>query len=270
MIKKTTGRTAAKVTPSIEPPKRVSNKNFFFIAIILVVVLTAFVLMAINAFKKNDGNLAKGGQNVAASQQGGQNIKSDDVQGLLNRISQLIIVKSDEQPTVATVQDAEILRQGNPLFYKDAENGDRLLVWSDKAVLYSTKMDKLLAVMPISSEQGSPTSTSATPVTQATTTASTVESEKANIEIRNGTLTAGLGKKLANSLKEQKFTVGTVTDAKKKDYSQTVVYKANKSKPLDATMTALVQATKAKVVEDLPGETGVNGDVVVVVGSDFQ
>ncbi len=271
MIKKTTGKTLPKTAaPISEPPKRTPPKTFAFLAVIVVVVLTAFALMAVNAIKgKGKGPAA----NTPAVTQNNKipQAAATDVENVVSRVSQLILTKNDEQPTVATVQDADLLRQGNPLFYKDAENGDRLLVWSDKAVLYSTKQDKLLAVMPIAMNQQA-TGTTANAPEAATSTqvaASTVESEKAAIEVRNGTMTAGLAKKLSTMLKDQKLDVQYVTDAKKKDYTETVVYKLT-DKPLDATVQAIVKAVNAKVVDSLPAETGAKGDVLVVVGQNFQ
>ena len=256
--------------PLAEPQKKPSNKNFAFIAIILVVLLTAFALMAANALKKGKTDNGAAMQQTTDVGQQGDRTQKVDIQSLVSRVSQLIMVKTDEQPTVATVQDADILRQGNPLFYKDAENGDRLLVWSDKAVLYSVKLDKLLAVMPIAMGQSTQTtSTSMTTQSQTTSTASTVASEKAVIEVRNGTMTVGLGKKLASLLKSQGLEAKIVTDAQKKNYTETVIYKIS-DKPLDATLAALVQATKAKILETPTTETGVKGDVLVVVGSDYK
>jgi len=76
-------------------------------------------------------------------------LTADDITTLIAKVGRHIVIKADEKPTVATIQDAGILRTQNPDFYKDAKNGDRLLIWSDKAVLYSTTQDKILSVLPI-------------------------------------------------------------------------------------------------------------------------
>ena len=76
-------------------------------------------------------------------------LTADDISTLIAKVARHIVIRTDEKPTVATIQDAQILRTQNPDFYKDAKNGDRLLIWSDKAVLYSTSQDKILSVLPI-------------------------------------------------------------------------------------------------------------------------
>ncbi len=83
--------------------------------------------------------------------------KALDLETLLERVSRLIIVPRGETPTVATVDDANAMRLQDPSFYRDAENGDRVLVWSDKAVLYSMSHDALLAVLPIAGPAPAPT-----------------------------------------------------------------------------------------------------------------
>ncbi|MBU1348912.1 hypothetical protein KJ781_02490, partial [Patescibacteria group bacterium] len=73
----------------------------------------------------------------------------DEITELVNRLSQQIPVPAGESPTVATIEDIDTLRSQNPEFYKEAENGDRLLVWSNTAILYSSKLEKVLNVLSI-------------------------------------------------------------------------------------------------------------------------
>ena len=67
-----------------------------------------------------------------------------DLEGVNERVARHIQVTDGETPSVATVQDADRFQYGQsgvlPLCF---QNGDRLLVYSDKAVLYSTSQDKL-------------------------------------------------------------------------------------------------------------------------------
>lgn len=56
----------------------------------------------------------------------------------------------EEDPTIATITDAENLIQQQP-FYAGAQNGDKLLIFPNakKAIIYSEARDKLINVGPI-------------------------------------------------------------------------------------------------------------------------
>ncbi|MFH1077965.1 MAG: hypothetical protein V1745_01620 [Patescibacteria group bacterium] len=76
-------------------------------------------------------------------------LSADEISTLVQKIGTQLPIKADEDPTVATIKDVDTLRQQNPEFYGGAKNGDRLLVWSDTAVLYSTEQQKILNVLTI-------------------------------------------------------------------------------------------------------------------------
>ncbi len=80
-----------------------------------------------------------------------QPIATEDTAGLLWRVSHMVLVPSDATPTVATVQDVDALRKENPAFYSEAQNGDRVIAWPTKIVLYSTSRDIVLVAMPVKS-----------------------------------------------------------------------------------------------------------------------
>lgn len=197
---------------------------------------------------------------------------------LVAKVAKHIIVKTDEKPTVATVQDPEALKKTNPFFYEQAQAGDRLLVWSDKAVLYSESKDRILSVLPIqllsavaSGGQPQPAPAPAPESAEATTTAAeTVQSEPVTIEIRNGTLTPGLAGNLAEKLKAADIeTVLKPRDASKKDYAKTIISKVS-DKEMDSAIQAILGVVNAETV-DLPSqESGVKGDILIIVGDDYK
>ncbi len=206
-------------------------------------------------------------------------LKSDaSTEALVAKVARHIIVKTDEKPTVATVQDPEALKKNNQYFYEYAQAGDRLLVWSDKAVLYSESQDRILAVLPIqllsaiaSGEQPQPKPEPATENAQATSTATeTTKSEPVTIEIRNGTLTPGLAGKLAEKLKAAGIeTVLRPRDASKKDYAKTSISRVS-DKSMDSVIQAILGVVNAEII-DLPSwESGVKGDILIIIGDDYQ
>ncbi len=75
-------------------------------------------------------------QNVAAAKE------------IVDKVRKHIIVPSDVEPTVATIVDVETLKSRNE-FYKDAKNGDNLIVTPTRAILYDPDRDIILDVVPV-------------------------------------------------------------------------------------------------------------------------
>lgn len=186
-----------------------------------------------------------------------------DLDGLVQRVARHIAVNTEENPSIATVEDPDALRVQNAQFYALASKGDRLLVWSDKAVLYSMSQDKILAVLMIQKAPEVPT----TP----TTSTAAVPEAAPTVEVRNGSGTAGLGRTLSTELKTAGMTTLAARDTTVKTvYPATLIYVApGKEFP---TWIPKIQETlgAGQIVTELPNETDLKGDVVVIVGSDAR
>ncbi len=78
-----------------------------------------------------------------------QKSAQDEVQALIGKVSQLIILPEGETPTIATVSDPEKLKD-QPFFAK-AKVGDKVLIYpnSQKAILYDPVKDIIVEVAPI-------------------------------------------------------------------------------------------------------------------------
>jgi hypothetical protein len=72
-----------------------------------------------------------------------------EVQSLVSEVGELMLLPTDEVPTVATVADKTKVQ--DQLFFKNTENGDKLLAYtrSMQAVLYRPAAHKIIAVAPI-------------------------------------------------------------------------------------------------------------------------
>ncbi|MBP9864715.1 LytR C-terminal domain-containing protein [Patescibacteria group bacterium] len=202
-----------------------------------------------------------------------------EISALIARISRLIVVKQDEAPTVATIQDVSLLRQQDPKFYKEAENGDRLVIWSDQAILYSTKQDRLLAVVPVSLPPSTGSATSTQQVNTAISESNimnSIKAEGATIEVRNGSGVPGMGKIVVDKLKALGFNVLPAKDvtAGKEAYANiagTIIrWDADSSRfpQTDKMLTTLESVQDKGTANSL--ETGVKGNYLVIVGGKFQ
>jgi|GEM_PF-2071053 hypothetical protein len=189
--------------------------------------------------------------------------KNAEINRLIQKVSRHFVVNTMNDPVVATVQDANSLRQQNPLFYRDVENGDRLIVWeNDRAVLYSTKRDLVLAAMMASP---SPTGEQANAPDQ--TAAVQVSPKDLKFEIRNATGKPGSAKTLADRMKSDGYKNVTVTTDSKTYAETTIVKLTDKAKAVtdEKTLTTFVGGTFGAVPA---GEKASSADFLIILGTD--
>lgn len=219
-------------------------------------IITAIVLILIGAsgygvyalvHKKEAGDL--GGIKVR------EGVDPQQIAGIIERVRAFVFTKSDEIPTVATIQDVELLRPQNPSLYRDAENGDKLLVWTDKVVVFSETKDRVLVVMPINANQQAVSRSEA----------SGVEKKDIKIEVRNGSSVAGAAKMLSTQLASGGYGMLNPNDAARRDYSETLIYSVS-GKASASIIEELVKLTGGKVVDTVDGEKTTAADVLIVLG----
>ncbi len=80
-----------------------------------------------------------------------QKIAADETNKIISKVSKLILLP-EETPQIVVVQDVEKLRPLQP-FFKDAENGDYVLVYQNLALIYSPTKNKLINVGPVTREE---------------------------------------------------------------------------------------------------------------------
>jgi len=184
------------------------------------------------------------------------------------QVAKHVLVHPNETPMVATVQDPDALRVQNPVFYQDAQVGDKLLVWSDKAVLYSPSRDLVLAMLSMSAFNAS--NQSAATANAAPTTANTEPSKQGiKIEVRNGSTAAGLARKTADALKADGWDIVTIGDAKVKPVAKSEIFVSTK-KALGTLPSSLANKLNGTVISSLGGEPTTTADILVIVGGDQQ
>ena len=189
------------------------------------------------------------------------------VADLVKQVSKHVLVNSSENPMIATVQDPDSLRSQNPVFYKDAQQGDKLLVWSDKAVLFSPTRNVVVAMLAMSAFKAEAAPAPAPVATPAA--ANTVAKDEVFIEVRNGSATAGLARKTADTLKSDGWKIVTIADAKVKPVPKTEIFVSSKKQlgTLPASLAASLHGTIVKTVGDEPASTA---DILVIIGNDAQ
>ncbi len=75
-------------------------------------------------------------------------LQEQQVETTLQRLG-LIMLLPEENPTVATLIDADALRKENESFYKNAQNGDKLIIYTQQAILFREEENKVINVAPV-------------------------------------------------------------------------------------------------------------------------
>lgn len=175
---------------------------------------------------------------------------------------------------VAAVQDATLLAKSSS-FFKDAQNGDQLLIFPTKLILFRPSEKKVVNISaPAGLQQDTDVATNAAIASgnmAATSTNSVVVetlTEKLTVEIRNGSGIAGLAGKYKTVLGTDvtRATVSKTGNAANEDYSDTViVYTKGKN------ISDIENVFKVKSIGALPpGEAAVSADVLVILGKNAK
>lgn len=126
-----------KTAPVVEPKKK--KRGGFISKLIFLIVLAALGYSQYELYTLKSPVY----QQKAAEKQ---------TQNLVKKISKLMVLP-EGTPQVVVVQDAETIKK-QQLFFKNAENGDFVLLYTDTAILYSPSKDKIVNVGPIINEGG--------------------------------------------------------------------------------------------------------------------
>ncbi|HEX3099746.1 MAG TPA: hypothetical protein VHQ41_02115 [Patescibacteria group bacterium] len=132
--------------------------------VIAIFILTILVLGGLFWRSQHQLNKLKNGsaqQNQSATQ------NQDDAKQLVQQVGKLIILPTDEDPTIATVSDLNKLKD-QPFFTK-AQVGDKVLIYSKakKAILYRPSSNQIIELAPLNTDGNAGTPT--TPAPPATT-----------------------------------------------------------------------------------------------------
>lgn len=181
-----------------------------------------------------------------------QKLADAEAVALVEKVGKLIDLPS-EKPQVAIVKDAEIVKKSEP-FFVNVENGDRLLMYSDRVILYRPSDNKLVNVGPRlpSPETGSGNGGQAIN-----------EAVETTVELRNGSNTLGKAREFEQGVIEAEFQVIAVESASRKDYESISIYNV---KSVD--VSRLESLYKVKAQSGLPeGEKETDASVLVIVGN---
>lgn len=132
--------------------KRVESRNPLLYK--LVVGVVAIVLVAAGTYFLVLKPQQESAQ--AAADQAKQAQETEKYNNLVAKIKKTILVP-DESPTIATIANLTEVQKQNATFYADAKEGDTVIIFSTKALIYRESEDKIINVAPVTKEDSTTT-----------------------------------------------------------------------------------------------------------------
>ncbi len=181
-----------------------------------------------------------------------------EVKEVVDRLSKIMVIPTNEDPTVATVLDKEKLK--DQPFFANAEKGDKVVIFSKAqlAILYRPSTNKIVQVAPINLG-GTPAPTAAAG-----------QNTSVTLALYNGTITTGLTAKVETDLlaNVKGFSIVARENAKAQSYSKTLVVDVSGKRATEAKQLAEFLAGD---VGPLPaGEVKPTGaEILIIVGKNY-
>ena len=232
--------TQREIRQRVQPEEEMSqielSKPMITLIAVVAVIVVGLVIMFIAGASKDD-EITK---DVQAE------VSQEELQSIIAKVGELIILPEGQEPMVATVQDAEKLALEKP-FFIGSQNGDRVLLYQDKAIIYRPEEHKLINVGPVYVQ----------------TNTEEQEINKVSIDVRNGTSVSGAAQNIADQLVATGvFTTTGVSGAAHTNYVQTIIVN-----PKDIPLNNLAEELNAVIVQELPeNEKATKADLVIIFG----
>ncbi len=222
------------------------------------ILLWALLILAVAAFAWSYMNYRSVKEEIAVLKDPNlaSQLNQQQTEALLEKVGKLMVLPSEKNPVVATINDVETLASTQD-FYTPANNGDKLIIFQTarKAIIFDEDGNKIVNVGPIFfSDQA--------------TAVPTTEADRLTIELRNGTATSGTTVGIRDRLMANySFNVTRLGKAANTSYTgYTLVDTTNGAKP--ELVQALQQELGARVTTELPeGEAAARAEIVILIGS---
>ncbi|MDP2692608.1 MAG: LytR C-terminal domain-containing protein [bacterium] len=203
--------------------------------------------------------------NFLSSMEGRQEVDKMEIEKVVSAVGKLILLSETEMPTIATIEDAAALATEQAFFSK-AQNGDKILIYSDRAIIYSVERNLLVNVGPVffnndNAEGQTVEQEEPTPVQPE----KKVKVEPVSLDIRNGSKVQGVAQNLAGELSAQGvYSLVNVSNASNTDYPKTVLVNLG-----TGDVSALEERFGVVAVSVLPeGEAVSTASVVIIMGNE--
>jgi hypothetical protein len=170
----------------------------------------------------------------------------------LSRVGKLVILPTDEKPTLATVEDSS--KVSDPLLKAQAQNGDQLLIYynAKKIYLYRPSQGKVVDIQPLILDP------------------SAAQANNSKIIVRQGNGKPETGESIRRELDESfpSTEISLAGNAARQDYPMTIIIDLTDGQKYDL-VSALVTSTGAQRGILPSGEPKPEGaDILIITGTD--
>ena len=206
-----------------------------------------------------------------------------------DKVAKLLRYDSEKKPVVSIVKDVSLIKD-YPI-YQFAQNGDHVIVYNDITILYDETNNKIVSAIPqdllkeyakieksekdsektdeaADEENNDATDESAEENTDETSAddAPAIAAKDLEVEVRNGTSTAGLAGKRSKELTDEYGYDVTPANAAKSTYKESILVDLSDG-GASAHMSDIRKTLDiSKVVTELPtGESASTADVVIIL-----
>jgi hypothetical protein len=78
-----------------------------------------------------------------------QTALSKEDAAILAQLKKIMVLPDDVNPTMANITDIDALKKSQPGFFATASNGQKLIIYSDQAIIFDPKSGKIVKVGPV-------------------------------------------------------------------------------------------------------------------------
>jgi len=245
-------KTPKKSTTVKSTPKKISVRS-----VLIMIGILGIVMMAVAAsiyfyieYRRADALL----KDPTKAQK-------HETEALVAAIGKLMMLPTDEEPTVAIVSDREKVQ--NQQFFRNAANGDQVLMYTkaQKAILYRPSTHMIIEVAPLNIE---PASVSAERLVSRLT-------RPFRVSLINGTDVKGLAKTFETRLLE-KVPAAIVVEKEnaKALYKKTVVIDLTGSYATEAGVLSQLFQAEVGLLPSYEAVPQIPVDIIVLLGADLQ
>lgn len=168
--------------------------------------------------------------------------KPETINDLMQKIKSHILINFQEEPLVVRIEDANFLKTQQD-FFQDSVDGDIVVVYREKAIIYRPELDLLINVGPVYFPEQN--------------------NSGFNIEIRNGSKTLGLASSLGEILEAKNYKINKIGDASRDDYEKNIIVNVS-----GKNISQLENELGVRSIDILPeGEEEAKADAIIILGN---
>jgi len=172
----------------------------------------------------------------------------------LNKLSGLILLPENEEPTLATVDNPDILT--DPQLKAAAKTGDKVLLYYTikKVIVYRPSVNKIVDIFPLILDP------------------SVTESLNARIEIRSGNGKPETSEQIKNLLAKnyKSLLLGEIGNASRQDYPSTIIVDLTDGQKYNLVNNLIKQTGASRGVLPNAEPKPENVDILIITGEDYK